>query len=136
MSIKLTEYFISYKRAFDQFNPENIASHYKLPCIISDLNGFNSYDSLDRLVAKFTVNCKSMKDMGYCGSEFSMGEIKALGSDSVSVDIGWRVKLLTEPYDFRTLYLCRQESESWKIFSAVVYAGCISDKEEPINSTE
>ena len=127
MSTKLIEYFKSYKQAFDQFNPESIASHYKLPCIISDLNGFNSYNSLDRLVAKFSINCKSMKDMGYCGSELLMGDIKKLGIDTVSVDIGWRVQLATGPYDFRTLYLCHQENENWQIFSAVVYAGDFSE---------
>ncbi|MBL4660216.1 MAG: hypothetical protein JKY19_07655 [Alcanivoracaceae bacterium] len=133
MSTKLTEFFKSYKQAFDQFNSENIALHYKLPCIILDLNGFNSYNSLDRLVAKFSINCKSMKDMAYCGSELLMGEIKPLTTHTVSVDIGWRVKLATGPYDFRTLYLCHQENENWQIFSAVVYTGGLSENMKSIN---
>ncbi|MBL4772701.1 MAG: hypothetical protein JKX98_03600 [Alcanivoracaceae bacterium] len=46
-----------------------------------------NYDSLEKLKAKYYSNCQKMKEMGYTGSELSIGEINKFGKDVVSVEI-------------------------------------------------
>ena len=121
MKTKLNQLFKSYQQAFKQFNPKAIASHYKLPCLISDVDGQQCFTNLDKLTTKFANSCNNMQEMGYIDSEFTIGEIKTLDDKLVSVGMGWRAQFETGPYEFRTLYLCSQENDSWLIFSAVVY---------------
>ena len=123
MHDQLAAHFASYKKGFDQFDPTAIASLYALPCSVLDADGLNVYHDFNQLEGKFSSNCARMKDMGYSGSEFRIGEVVVLGSSAVSINLGWRVQLNAGPFDFRTLYLCRQLENRWSIFNAVVYDG-------------
>lgn len=121
MKTKINQLFKSYQKAFKQFDPKAIASHYKIPCLISDVDGQQCFAKLDALTDKFAGSCNKMQEMGYIDSEFSICDIKTLSKNLVSVDMGWRTQFETEPYEFRTLYLCSFENDNWLIFSAVVY---------------
>lgn len=121
MKTKLNQLFTSYQQAFKQFDSKAIASHYKFPCLIFDADGQQCFTNFDKLTAKFANSCNNMQEMGYIDSEFTIGEINILNDKLVSVDMCWKAQFETEPYEFRTLYLCSLENTSRRIFSTVVY---------------
>ncbi len=118
---KIQKTFNSYKLSFDQFDASGIALHYALPCLIVDVDGQHTYNNMAKLTSKFSNACRKIQDIGYTGSEYSLGKIETFGDNIVSVDIQWQVQLETGPYDFGTLYLCSFEDDNLLIFSAAVY---------------
>ncbi len=113
--------FTKYKKAFDNFDANGIASNYKIPCSVSDADGSLVFDNKEGLIDKFSSNCKFLHSMGYVGSEFNILSEMSMGSNAKSLNIGWRVNLKSNIVEFRCLYVCHLEEEQWKIFSANVY---------------
>lgn len=115
--------FNNYKQAFDEFDAVRIASHYRLPCAVSDADGVLVFDNKDALIDKFRSNCKSMRAMGYVRSEFNILSELPMGSNTTAVNIGWRVQLERGDIEFRCLYICHYSEQHWQIFSANVFEG-------------
>ncbi len=121
MQSGLLEFFKSYQKGFDDFLAMNIASHYHVPCLISDVDGLNVFNHHEQLINKFMDNCEKMKSIGYSDSDFTIRMIKSLGMDKVEVDLLWTVTLDSGPFQFATLYSCLKSNDQWKIFNATVY---------------
>ena len=119
----LKQLFKSYQCGFDQFDPKLISTHYMTPCSISDGDGIQIFDSYDALCDKFSKNCRDLKAMDYRHSELMISDIKYLGVQSASVDLGWAITMGSQMIEFRCLYLCRLMDQRWYIYSALVYEG-------------
>ncbi|MDB2331153.1 ketosteroid isomerase family protein [Alteromonas sp.] len=98
----MEELFNKYTEAFNAFEPEAIASLYRLPCAISDADGVQTFTERTALVAKFALNCESMRNFGYQHAQFTILEQQALGKDKVAATVGWRVTVNDSNVDFRT----------------------------------
>ncbi|WP_088328992.1 hypothetical protein [Lacimicrobium sp. SS2-24] len=122
----MEELFIKYAAAFDAFDPEKIASLYRLPCAVSDADGVQTFTDKAALIKKFFANCKAMRGFGYQKAQFNILEKQQLGKKKVAVTIGWRIMTVGSHIDFRTLYICHQIENAWYIFSANVYEGSSS----------
>lgn len=123
----MEELFNKYTEAFNAFEPEAIASLYRLPCAISDADGVQTFTQRTALVAKFALNCESMRNFGYQHAQFTILEQHALGKDKVAATVGWRVAVNDSNVDFRTLYICHFVDHKWLVFNANVYQGSFSN---------
>jgi ketosteroid isomerase-like protein len=123
----MEELFNKYTEAFNAFDPQAIASLYRLPCAISDADGVQTFTQRAALVKKFTSNCESMRNVGYQHAQFSLLEQHALGDDKVAATVAWRVVIDDSNVDFRTLYICHFVDNEWLVFNANVYQGTFSN---------
>lgn len=123
----MDELFKNYMKAFDSLDASAIARLYILPCSTSDGDGSNVFINSESLIRKFEENCSSMKTMGYQSSEFNILSETDMGETSKAVNIGWRVGTVNGAIEFRSLYICHKNENSWLIFSANVYQGAFND---------
>jgi hypothetical protein len=123
----MEELFSNYAKAFDELNPELIASAYRLPCAISDADGVQTFTDMPSLVSKFSKNCDALRKLGYQQAKFNILSFEQLGNNEVLVQVGWRVNTINTNIDFRTLYICHQMDQRWFLFSANVYPGSFAN---------
>ena len=119
----MVELFRNYSRAFDSLNASRIAALYTLPCSTSDGDGLKVFVDEESLANKFEENCSAMKVMGYRSSEFNILSEINMGEFVTAVNVGWRVGTEKGEIEFRSMYVCHKENDSWLIFSANVYDG-------------
>ena len=113
--------FDKYTAAFNQFDSEQIANLYVLPCATSDGDGQDVFKSKTSLIKKFTGVCKQMAEMGYTHSEYKILNQESLGDSACAVTIQWKVFTKTNEIDFYTHYICHKVGNEWKIFTAQVF---------------
>ncbi|WP_325893603.1 hypothetical protein [Grimontia sp. NTOU-MAR1] len=119
----MEELFQKYAAAWDAFDPEAIASLYRLPCAIVDSDGVQTYTDKIELLNKFSNNCRDMGNIGYKQAKFSILNQQRLDVGQVAVNIGWLIETETQNIEFRTLYICHKIQQTWFVFSANVYQG-------------
>jgi hypothetical protein len=121
MPSELREFFESYRDSWNEFSGEAIASHYRIPTKIIDMDGLHTYVQSEDLAEKFQSNCQMYQKLGYAGASFIVGSYISNGDSAATIDIGWRVMLGGEYLDFRTTYMCALISGQWLIVSSVAY---------------
>ncbi|MFK8050825.1 MAG: hypothetical protein AB8B81_20535 [Halioglobus sp.] len=127
MLSELTEFFTSYRNAWDRFSGADIAAHYRIPTIIMDGDGLSTYTSREELVSKLQTNCDTFKNMGYLNAEFLVGHFHPCGDDAFTIDLGWRVNVASGPVEYRTAYTCAAVDAQWCIVSAISYKGSFGE---------
>lgn len=119
----MEELFQKYAAAWDAFDPEAIASLYRLHCAIADSDGVQTYTDKTELVNKLSKNCRDMSKIGYKQAKFNILNQQKLDVGQVAVTIGWLIEIETQNIEFRTLYICHKTQQTWFVFSANVYQG-------------
>ncbi|WP_125931869.1 nuclear transport factor 2 family protein [Thiosocius teredinicola] len=117
----MEDFFRKYSAAFDAFDAEAIASLYRLPCSIADIDGVQVFSEKTQLIKKLDASCNTMRGFGYKRSEFRMRAHEKLGEDGVAANIDWRIITTGEDIDFRTLYVLHRVDGAWRIFNVNVY---------------
>ena len=121
MSDALQKFFISYRDAFNAFDARRIAEHFTIPAALSDDGGPQVFMSFEALVEKFETYCRYFHEIGYVDGEFETAAVKQLDASSVMTELQWRLDTTSETRHFRSVYLCQQVDDRWKIFCAQAY---------------
>ncbi len=117
----MEEFFQKYSAAFDALDAESIASLYRLPCSIADIDVAQVFLEKSQLITKLKANCKAMRGFGYKNSEFRIRAQQELGVDGTVVNVDWRIITTSSNIDFHTLYILHRIDHAWRIFNANVY---------------
>lgn len=127
MPIELRNFIESYRDGWNELSGAVIASHYRIPATILDMDGLQTYVQSEDVTEKFQSNCQTYRKLGYAGATFTVGAYISNGDSAATIDIGWRVALGGEYLDFRTTYMCALVAGQWLILSAVAYDGSYNE---------